>query len=327
MSRWFWLAGFVLTGCGGEPRLTREAGATPAAPAFRGPGAWLPAPDARTAPVGVVLQRSGVAATRGARAAADGERVLFTNGGNACASDADTGAMETDVPVGGDDSGDTGLVAGTTEPGEARVVGSGDDEALVVRGGALFRVHLPDGAVEAVPAGGEVLDARLVPGGVAALRADGAVSFPGGSVVHLPTTIASGAALAVDGAALLVATPDVVLRVDGAGATPIAGGALRIAADPASGVIARASERAVVGGGWRWAAPGRIEGLAAVDAASVFAVWVRSAGDDAIVLLDAASGEALGTLDVRDGLQGFDAAADLMIQVRPDEVVTWRVTR
>jgi hypothetical protein len=330
MWRRAWLGWVVVAGCSLDPVRTSAPYEAPPEPAFRGPGVWIPAEGTRAAPVAVVLQRSGVVASTDALASFEGERVLFTQGGNLCSADADTGAMETDVGT-GDDSGDTGRVGGTwTGPGEQTLAGSGPgDEVLVVRDGRVRRVTLPAGEVAGVEVGDDVLDARIVAGGVAAVRGDGTVAFEGGAVVPLPGPVVSGFSLAVDGDALLVATADAVVRVDRAGAAVVAGGAEHVAVDRASGALARASTHGVAGDGWHWRADGEIRGLTSVGAAGVFAAWVDVGSDDRIELLDAATGEPLGTLDVRDGLRGFDGSAggNLLLQVRGDEAVSWRLVR
>lgn len=297
-------------------------------PEYRGPGEWRPAARTRAPAAHVSLIRSGIRTAGDATVSSSGRYVLFTQGQNVCASDTSTGVMTTDTDV--EDSGDTGFVGGWGGPDGPEVAGSSaDDGVLVIEDGELHRLDLSTGTFSQ-PGLRDLVDAAALADGTAVgVRADGSVRFEDGAVVPTPANLTSGWDLAVDGASVLLATVDGVVRVDRAGARVVSEGAWFVAADPVSRTWVRGSELGLAAPGWTWRAPGVIRRVVDGGDTGTFLVRVDDGGDQRIHVLDAPTGEELGVLEVRDDLVGFDAAdrGGVLLQVRREEAVTWHLER
>lgn len=326
MRRWIGVGALAVIGCD-EPHVQTSAPYRPPAGAspLDGPGDWLPAADPRSPSVDVALEHEGLDAPVGARAAFDGESILFAEEATLQAVDLTDRSLSTFAAVSWGPSTDG---ANRSPPLTLAAVGPVGD-AVVFSEGFAIQVGPFDGLPRLVPLTGELIDARLVAGGVAVLTRSGEVQFEGGGGAWIGEREVAQWSMVTHGDAVYVATPDAVHRVERSGGEEVADGARHLAVDQQTGLLARATLHRVESDEWSVTVDGDVRGLVSIGAAGVFAAWVDREGDDLVELLDARTGEELGTLDVRDGMRALDGSAggDLLLQVRGDEAVTWRVRR
>jgi hypothetical protein len=292
---------------------------------LRGPGQWYPHPGASAQAVDISLVTSGLMRGETTRANGRGDHVTFVLGGNACEVDATTGNMDTDTQVAGSD----------IEVNDVRSNG----DFLVVTTTGVYEVS-PDGLggfmnraadVDSL-LGGEFSAARYVGDEVFAVTPGCEVQLPDQGRVALSPEVCDDLELASTGDALVLASAGGTLLVDELGAVVIDPLPSQHVATvgPSVFVIEDTRVRAL-SGGWQHelGAEVVISDLLAAQDLGLVIVEVSVAGVREARVLDAWTGERLGHFELSEDTLGLDVSPQggLLLQLRPDDAISWRITR